>query len=153
MAFLSQTDWDLYKAIIDEFHEDVNQEPITWRKYVNVIDRYGEDKDPKNFQDIPLLGLVQYNYFRSWPINKAMVAGKVDKESVLVYFNTQYLIDSNHTNVNDLLAFDPGKDLFIIKGLIYKSFGESQVAQAKDKTLLQFLILKREEIPTGVTKY
>lgn len=153
MAHLTPADWDLYKAIIDEFHEDVNQEQIIWRRYVNTIDRYGEDKDPKNFQDINLLGLVQYNYFRNWPINKSMVAGKVDKESVMVYFNTQYLIDSNHTNVNNLLSFDPGKDFFIIRGLLYKCFGESQVAQANNKTLLQFIILKREEIQTGVTKY
>lgn len=153
MAHLTPAIWDLYKSIIDEFHEDANQEPITWRKYVNVLDRYGEDKDPKNYQDISLLGLVQYNYFRSWPINKTTISGKIDKESVLVYFNTQYLIDAGHTNGQQLLAFTPGKDLFIIRGLIYKDFGESQVAQANNRNLLQFLILKREEIDTGVSKY
>jgi len=144
--------WADYKEIIDCFHTEANQETIIWRRYDNIIDRYGEDP-LEVFTDIDILALVQYNYFRTWPIDKANVAGMVDKESCTVFFNTQYLIDEGHTNANDLLDFDPGQDFFLINGLRYKVFGETETAQANDKTLLQIIILKREETPTGSDKY
>lgn len=152
MAFLTAADWQRYSDVINEFHEDANQEPIIWKKHVNTIDRYGEDKTI-TYTDIELKVLVQYNYFRSWPISKTNVSGQVDKESVMLYINTKYLMDNGYTNSDNLIDFDPGKDFFVIRGLVYRSFGETAVAQAKEKVLLQTIILKREEIDTGELKY
>lgn len=154
MAFLTDAQWALYKSIIDEFAEDANQETVTWKHATNALDRYGEDKlSGVVYEDRALKCLVQYNFFRSWPINDATVSGKIDKESIMLYINTQYLIDQGWTNASQQLNFDPGKDYFIVDGLTYKVFGETRAAQAKDKALLELIILKREEIATHDQKY
>lgn len=154
MAFLSNAQWQLYRDIINEFHEDANQESVIWKRHDNVLQRYGEDKlGGPVYTDTPILALVQDNFFRSWPISDATVSGKIDKESIMLYLNTQYLSDNGWTNANDQFKFDPGKDYFVVNGLTYKCFGEIQTAQAKDKTLFTLVILKREELATSTEKY
>jgi len=154
MAHLTPADWQDYEDIINEFHEDANQQTVTWRRHSNVLDRYGEDKDGGPvYVDVPILALVQDNFFRSWPISDATVTGKIDKESIMLYLNTKYLQDNAWANADGQLIFDPGKDQFIIKGLLYKCFGELTSAQAKDTTLFNLIILKREEVATSAEKY
>ena len=154
MSFLTDAEWQEYRDVINEFHEDANQETVTWRKHINVLDRYGEDKDGgPSYNDTPLLALVQDNFFRSWPINDATVTGKIDQESVMLYINTQYLVDTGYANAAGQLVFDPGKDFFIVKGVTYKVYGELTSAQAKETNLFNLIILRREEIATSAKKY
>jgi hypothetical protein len=152
MAHLTQADWDEYGDIINEFHEDANQEDITWRRMSSNLNRWGEDGG-ETYTDTTILGLIQYNFFRSWAINKTSTTGELDKESVLVYFNTEYLRQSGWLTTGDQFDFRPGEDRFIINGQVYKALGDSQVAQAKEKTLMSFIILKREETKTGNKVY
>ena len=152
MAHMTQEQWDDYINIINEWQEDAFQQDITWLKTATVISKNGEDNNYR-FKEINLKCLIQYNQFRAWPITQTTDSGETDKESILVYFNIKYLKDLGYTNNHDQFKFKPDYDRFLINGLIYKAFGESQVAQAGAKPLLVFIILKREEIETGKEKY
>ncbi len=152
MAHLTDDDWQEYIDIIDEFHEDANQQEVIWRKLTNNFNRWGEDGG-ETYEDIPTLGLVQYNFFRSWAINKTTSTGELDKESCMVFFNQKYLSDNGWLTTNNQFKFRPGEDRFIIDGELYKARGNSKAAQANDQTLLIFIILKREETDTGNLVY
>lgn len=152
MAHVSQADWDAHKAAIDEFHEDAFQQVITWKRTITVLSQNGEDDNIKN-EDIELKGLVLYNYFRSWAINKSDQAGEIDKQSCMLYLNNKYLDDNGHINAQGQFKFKPVEDRFIVNGIVYKANGESQAAQSNNKPLLHFIILKREEIGSHTTKY
>lgn len=152
MAFLSSADWQEYKDIINEFHEDANQEPIIWRRMTSNLHRYGEDGGETHV-DTNLLGLVQYNFFRSWPINKTTTTGELDKESCMLYLNIEYLRGLGFLTADEQFAFRPAEDRFLIDGKLYKAAGDSQAAQAHDENLLLFIVLKREETDTGDLVY
>jgi len=148
MSFLSDLDWQGYIDIINEFHEDAFQEVIHWKSIINKYDRFGEDGGEVT-EDIPLRGLVQYNYFRNWPINKPTTTGEIDKESIIVYFNNNYLDGLGYLDSFGKFKFNQGRDMFVIRDITYKPSGESQIAQAKGTPILHFIILKREEKMTG----
>ncbi len=154
MAHMTQADWDAHIDAINEFHQDAFQQIITWKKLVTNLSEHGEDNQERH-QDIELRGLFLYNYFRSWPTNKNHIAGEVDKESCLLYLNSKYLLDlnPNYINPNGQFNFKPVLDRFVVNGITYKASGESQTAQAGDKPILHFIILKREEINSGSSKY
>lgn len=151
MAHMTQAEWDLHKSIINEYQDDAFQEDITWLSSAKVVNRWGEEQ--QNFLSINILGLIQYNQFRSWPINKDKITGQIDDESCLLYLNIKYLRDNGYTNENDQFIFNPGLDKFIVNGVKYSPKGDSQTAQAKDTVLLHFIVLKRDEINTGNNIY
>lgn len=152
MGQLTTEDWQAYKDVINEFHEDAFQHNMTWKKLVTNLNFHGEDGADR-FEDHDLKCLVSYNYFRSWPMNKAEKTGEIDQESVLVYINLKYLDSFGFLNEHNQFEFDPVNDRFILQGLWYKTSGDAQVAQAGVDPLLHFLILKREEIQSHETKY
>ena len=152
MAHLTQADWDAHAAAINEFAEDAFQQLITWRTNITNLSEHGED-DVNRTRDITLKGLVLYNYFRSWPTNKPDVAGEIDNESVLIYFNSKYLADEGYINSDGQFDFQPVTDRFWVNGLQYKASGESQAAQSNDQPLLHFVIMKREELNSHENKY
>lgn len=145
--FVATSEWNEYKDIINKFHEDAFQQDITWRKLTSRMDLHGEDLSNK-FNDITLKCLCNFNDYRSWPVTIPSRSGFIDAQSVLVYFNTKYLKDNGYTTSNDFLNLDPLRDRFILNGKMYVAMGESETAQASNQTLLQFIILKREETKT-----
>lgn len=149
---MTPADWQKYKDIINEWQEDAFQQPITWHSVRTITSVNGEDNNIRHV-DIPILGLVQYNFFRAWPITQFTDSGSIDKESCMLYLNTKYLRDNNWTNADGQFIFDTGLDRFTINGLKYIATGESQVAQANNETILNFIILKREEIQTSKKTY
>lgn len=152
MSHMSKGDWDSHVNAINEWQEDSFQEPVIFRRNIVKISQNGEDNNVR-YKDIEILGLVQYNYFRSWPVSQPTDTGEIDKESCMLYLNVEYLRRNGLTNEFNQFLFDPAEDRFIISGVNYKPAGESQVAQAHDKTILFYIILKREEIPTGTHNY
>ena len=152
MSNLTPADWDAHTDAINSFHDDAFQHVITWKRIITNLDENGEDGNIR-YEDIELRGLMLYNYFRSWPTNKNDQAGEIDKQSCLLYLNSEYLRGLGYLNNLDQFDFLPVEDRVIINGLVYKANGESQAAQAKDKNLLHFIILKREELETGSSKY
>ena len=83
--------FDLFEEVINSAHSQVNQESVTWHRYVKSFDRFGEDSTQDNFDDINLLVLVHYNYYRSWPIARETPAGALDIQSITFYININYL--------------------------------------------------------------
>lgn len=150
--YIKNSQWDKYREIINNFHEDAFRQEVTWERTLTNRDVHGEDRNIRR-ENIILEGLVQYNYFRSWPINKTEIAGEVDKENVLIYFNINYLKKMGYTDDKGNFLFNRGYDRFIIDGVEYKPFGDSHAAQAKGETLFIFIILKREDIDTGEEPY
>lgn len=148
MAHLTPEQWQAYRDTINEWHEDAFQQPIIWRREVVTQDRYGEDYN-KRTEDVEIKGLVLSNYVRSWPMSNMNHIGELDKESVLVYFNLKYLRELGYLNEHDQFIYNSALDRFIINGMMYRSSGDSQAAQASDYPLLYFIILKREETSTG----
>ena len=152
MSLMTQQNWDEYIQTMNEWQNDVFQQDITWRRVAVLASSDGED-DNIRYSDMLIKCLVQYNHFRAWPITQTTDSGEIDKESLMVYFNLNYLKELDLLNEFDQFKFKPDHDIFVLNGLTYKAFGESQVAQAKDKPLFLFIILKREELLTGQNKY
>lgn len=148
MAFLTQQDWDEYRAIIDDAGDTFNKQVIVWKRFKMGLDYDGEDPSTQ-YTDINLEVLISYNFFRTWPITQQTVTGEIDKESVVVLINMDYLRNLGYTTANDYFNFQPGKDLFVIKGDTYEAVGDTDIAQAKGTTLLFQIIMRRVEIKTG----
>lgn len=153
MGFVSAADWQEYKDVINEFNlDDSHKQAVTWQKLVTNLSRYGEDDNVVRTNQL-IMGLVQYNYFKSWPTNKTTVSGEIDKESVMLWLNIKYLNDNGWISPTGQFIFRPGEDRFIIRGEIYKALGDSQAAQASDEPLEVFMVLKKEETETGDLVY
>lgn len=150
---ISDLQWDIYKKIINDAHEDFNQDTITWVRQLHSMPRYGEDEGNRSTGNITLKCLNAYNFFRTWPMTDESVAGKIDKESQVVMLNKEYLNGLGYLTVDGNFDFDPGADYFIFQGQKLTAAGETPLSQAYDDPLHIMLILKREPTPTGSPKY
>ena len=151
---LTPAQWQAYTDVINQASESFNQDTITWRRFDRGFQRYGKDtKANIHDTDIPLDCLIAYNIFRMWPMTDESTAGALDKENIVLILNKKYLEDLGHLNSFGMFAMDPGKDIFIHRGKEYRASGETEVAQAGDEPLMFYIVLKREETPTGDDKY
>lgn len=154
MNKISQQMWNTYKNIINGAHEFFNQDEIIWVRQVNNLQRWGEDDSANTgTNNITLKCLNTYNYFRTWPMTEETVGGKLDKESMVVLLNKEYLNSLGYINDNGNFDFDPGADYFIFQGQTMTASGETPLSQAYDDPLHIMLILKREPTKTGEDKY
>lgn len=153
--FTQNSDWDSYKQVINDFHNDAFQQEVKWiRTNRNWRTEFGEDNTQYPGNSIQVLkGLISYNTYRSWPTTNPTRSGERDLQNMLLFLNTEYLIENGFTNDGKLLNFDPGRDRFEVQGLIYKSMGESHASQTNDSPLLQFIILEREEADNTSPKF
>lgn len=152
MGHMTQADWDAHEKAINDYHEDAFQQDVIWKRLITNLSINGEDGAERS-NDITLKGLIVYNFFRSWPMNKPDTTGEIDQESCVLYLNNKYLNDNGYLNINGQFNFKPVEDRFIINGVIYKPSGDAQISQTNYKTLLHFVILKREEIFSQENKY
>ena len=151
---VSDAQWANYKNIINDAHNFFNQDTITWVRHTHGLQRWGEDnKGIDKSINIDLKGLISYNVYRSWPMTKETESGGLDKESMLIIFNKNYLHGLGYINANGNFAMDPGLDYFVHQGQKLKPAGETPAAQAKDDPLLVYIIVKRMETLTGSNKY
>jgi len=154
MAGISDAQWQVYTNIINQAHDFFNQEDIIWVRHSYGLQRWGEDNKTIDKSDIiNLKCLINYNVFRTWPMTKETESGIIDKESVAIIFNKNYLQSLGYINSNGNFNFDPGLDYFTHQGQKLRASGEMPAAQAKDNPLLVILILKRMETNTGNNKY
>lgn len=139
-------DWDKYKATLDDFLQTAGTGVVVWNKTTSFIDRYGEDPgSSKKYETIIMNGLIQFNFFRTWPISDVKDSGVIDNENVVVFFHKDYLNRNGWLNSDGNLDHDPALDTFIIQGVIYKDKGNTPVAQAGSDPALFLLILQRED--------
>lgn len=153
MAFINNEDWADYENVINEFHNDAFQQSVLFRRLIRDVNLLGSDQDKPLYKDLEIKGLVLYNHFRTWPINTQTLQGDIDKESVMLFLNSKYLEDLGLLNDNRLLKFNPVKDRFIIDGQVYKPSGDSKTSQTNDKTLLNFIVLRKDILETGEDRY
>jgi len=144
MAKVNPNTWLKYKGCIDSFHEDAFQEQILWLRHKGEVDRFGEDKIGTAFDQIVIRGLLQYNVFRNWPLTKMSETGQLDNENAVLYLNLEYLKVAGLTDNGNYLVFNPSTDMFVHRGKVYKSYGDTQAAQAMDSPLLFKMVLRRE---------
>lgn len=142
--FVTAQEWIDYELAVNSFmKEDAANQVITWFKCVRGLSEKGSDEKPL-YKELELQGLIQYNEFRSWPINADTTTGEVDKESILVFLNNDYLRDNNYLSTKGQFKFKPSLDKFEVNGLRYKSKGDSQTAQSHNGTLMHFMVLLRD---------
>lgn len=151
---IDDNEWADYREDVNSFmNKDAGLQEIIWHRSLLRISKNGEDNNPTTLQPVTILGLIQYNHFRSWPISKESETGQIDSESMLVFLNLEYLGEQGYLNDKGQFEYKPDLDRFEINGLIYVDKGNSQTAQAKDYPLMHFMVLKREEISTGDNQY
>lgn len=149
MSHMTDADWQKYYDVINTWQQDAFQEPFNWFTAYSRTHNYGEDSNIRRWKVKELKGLIQYNYFRSWPMTQSTDAGEMDKESILLYINIAHLASLNALNEHSQFVLNPGLDRFVVRGRVYKAQGDSHAAQAKDRPLFVFIILKREETETA----
>lgn len=151
---LTALQWQSYKNVINQAADSFCQETVTWYRMTRNFQRYGEDNSSiPVYTPITLSCLISYNTFRSWPMTENTPTGGLDQESILMLLNKKHLEDAGYLNSNGFFSMDPGNDYFVHMGLKYRSAGEIPAAQAGDEPLYFFIILEREETPTGTDKY
>lgn len=142
---IKQVDWDQYRKIINDFiAEDAGKQPFLWLKKLNMLSAFGEDHQPA-FTPIKLEGLFHYNYVKTWPSNRVSVSGELENVNLVLYISAKSLEEAGYLNQFGYWDFNWAEDRFILNGKVYKPGGDTQVAQAKDKALLFFVILQRED--------
>lgn len=138
--------WNKFQTILEDFHDaDVGKQPILWKRWINIPSMYGED-DTNNFEDVQIEALIGYNYYRTWPINRNTSTGELDTQNQVVWVSKRYLEENGWLSENGYWDFDRVMDRFVLDGIVYKASGDTTMTQAKDNSVLFFLILKREEI-------
>lgn len=148
---MSTAEWEEYKKSINDIHNDFNQTPIIWRRKLSNFNRFGEDPsgDGGQYTDVNLSVLILSNYFRTWPINKPELTGEDDKQNLTIILNYKYLRDLGYTTQQGYFNFNPGLDRFIIKGRVYKPFGDTDVAYANNEPLLFYITCERDANMSG----
>ena len=151
MAFLSEQDWVDYINTINEFAEDAMQEVITWYRSRGGLDRYQEDNSTERFTQITLRGLMLYNVFRTWPIDRDSETGNLDNQNCVLILNNKALETLGYLGPNGYFNFNSSADKFYVAGIEYRAAGDTAAAQAKaiqtqSYPLLTFIILTRHEV-------
>ena len=151
---LTPAQWAQYRNVIDSASESFNQDVVTWYRHNRSYQRYGEDDSGNEHYDTIFLDtLIAYNIFRTWPMTKESMGGSLDAENIVMILNKTYLEDLGYLNASGFFDMNPGKDYFIHRGIEYRSAGETEVSQAGGIVLMFYIVLSREETPTGSDKY
>lgn len=142
--------WDNFKQQLYKAHLLFNQASIIWYRRNASLSRFGEDLPATQlYTPITLKGLIDANYRRTWPFVNNDPSGYLDKESLVVILNMQYLRESGYLNAEGYFDFNPGEDYFTYLGMKYTSSGDTPPAQAGIDPTLFYLVLRREERQTG----
>lgn len=153
MDLIGKANWNDFKKLIGEHaHDTFSKAIIIWRREVTDIDRWKEDNAQGQTVDIPLECLVNYNYFRSWPITLTTESGETQEQSIQVLFSKNYLSGIGYLNDDGFFDYNPDKDLFVLDGLIRRPMGDSSVSQAYDESLMVEVIMIEQKTPTGTSR-
>lgn len=140
---ISQAQWAKYQKVINEFHEDANQDTVLWYRLRPHISRQGEDES-LYLNPIPLKFLAYFNYFRTWPLTEYTGTGEIDRHSLMALFNVSYLDGLGYTDSEKKFIAKEDTDIFVHRNSLYKSSGGTFMSQAHGTPLLYCLIFKRE---------
>jgi hypothetical protein len=145
---LTQGDWDQFVNIMSEANVTFGQKTIIWRRQINQTNLFGEQVS-RPPEPISLLGLVNYNYMRTWPSTAISESGETDEQSCQIFFNKVYLAKLGYINNEGYFNYNTDFDTFTIDGLNYKSFGDTAASQTNSEDIFILLTLKRIKTNTG----
>ena len=150
MAFLvNDSIWKKYKHIVQNFiDQDAGLQEVIWLKHIQYVALTPFLKCPER---IPLQALINYNAFRTWPLNVGTPSGELDEINCAMLVSQKQLVEKGLTNNKGYWTFDAALDRFIINGELYISKGDTQVAQAKDEPIVFQVLLRRQEDGTDTT--
>ena len=147
---IGSLNWTSYQNLIgNDAFDTFFQKDLIWKRANPFLDSNGEDEIGRTFTDITLKCLVDYNDFRTWPINRNSETGELDKQTMVILFSIKYLEGLGYMNANGNLDYSVGEDRFTLDGILYKSMGDTNTAQAQDIPLLAQLVLEREVTDTS----
>jgi len=140
--------WKTYDEVLEKFSTENFKETLIWEKKISGISRYGEGS-PIRRQSYEVNCLVDWNFYRRWPINKPDNDGLQDEQHCSVYIHRSELQRLGLLTPEGNPDLDPGLDLFKIDGVKYVSAGDTTVAQSLSSPQFCLLILRRAPILTG----
>lgn len=152
MGIIDKKTWGDLAALVNEATNqgDFSNKHITWRRKKAVLTEFAEDQDSfTNFEDVDLLVLCNYNFLRSWPVTAETESGQLDRQSIQLMINKQYLRDLGYINSSNYIKYNPDYDRFILDGVTYRAMGDTPASQALDDDLFISIIIQREETFTG----
>jgi len=153
MQLISDAEWSTYRQIIKDASDTFGQQIITWNVVSKRLAFSGDERDPDVVSHIPLVGLCQYNVFKLWPNSKETETGELDKESMAIILNKDYLGALGYLNGNGNFNYNPEMDTFTINGETYYPSGDTPASQAFDDPMLIYIILKRSPTLSGSKVY
>lgn len=126
--------------------KDHARQKVTLRRsWVNPIPAWGEDTE-RIYEDVEIEGLLNYNSFRVWPINKATETGELDEMNMALLLSSKDLEARGLLNDKGYFEFDTAYDRFIFNGNVYMGKGDTELSQAHEQPLLFQILLRRERL-------
>lgn len=153
VELISDSNWAAFRQAINSASQTFNKQVITWHKHNKKLSYDGNENNPIGYTDVTLLGLIQYNVYKLWPNGKESESGEVDKTSMALILNKDYLAELGYTNSNGYFSYSPEFDYFTVEGIDYYPSGETPAAQSETDPLLVYVILKRTPLKTGNYPY
>ena len=152
---ISAAKWAEYRTLVNKIGtEDFNNDTLTWRRAsATTVPEFFEDDILNVKTDIALKVLIGYNYFRTWPMTEDTLHGAQDEQNMVVHINKDYLSGLGYLSAAGYFDFKPEDDVFIHRGIVYRSFGDTFHSQAMDDPMFIQLILKRDIIATGTDRH
>lgn len=143
---VSDVIWSKYKNIVQDFMDmDAGLQEVIWLKHIQYPLPFGEDDAEGNYIPITLKGLVNYNAFRTWPLNVGTLSGELDEVNCALLISTKQLRERDLLNAKGYWEVNGALDRFQINGELYISKGDTQVAQAKEEPIVFQVLLRRQE--------
>lgn len=155
LGFISPSLMSTFIAQQNLSHKDFMSKEIVWKKCKGYLQPFDEDysraKEPNDdgYLYIPLMALCNFNYARTWPVSQDSESGKLDRQSIQVYFSIDQLSQLGYVNTNGNFDYDPGMDRFIINGIPYRNEGDTPASQIPDSQLVFTMVLRPDPTSTG----
>lgn len=150
MDLLTPAQLSAVRQAINDASDTFNKQLITWARATKKLDYNGNDDDPLTYSMIPLLCLCAFNTMPSWPLDRQTETGIVDKDGLPIILNKDYLRGLGYLTPDGMMAIDMDVDYFILDGKKYKVLGDTQASPLGNDPTLQYLILVRDNIQTGI---
>lgn len=140
---LTTAQWASYRQVINAASASFNQQSIIWHRVNVKLDRQGDDSVKPTYTPIELKVLIQYNVFRTWPIDIPTDTGAIDGQSVMIFLNKDYLQANGYLDANNNFDYNADFDFFEIHGILYKKMGDLHGGQAGNDPVMFLIICER----------
>lgn len=143
-------DWQDLKSLVDletGSEGTFSNKTLIWKRKLSVLTEFREEQDSRADYDVDveLPVIFNYNYLRSWPVTNQTSTGQLDRQSIQVLINKQFLKDNNFLNSDGYFNFKSDYDRFVTDGIWYRAMGDTPASQVANTDLFITIIIQREE--------